>query len=175
MRPTIIEGDRLLVNKMAYDIRVPFTTISLLKISDPQRGDVALFDSEVSGKLLVKRVVGLPGDVIAMRNNRLTINGQPLGYSADGADVIEHLPDAAHHVRWLRRQSAYGSFSEVEVPAGHYLMLGDNRDNSADSRAIGFVPRIEFVGRSRAIAFSLDYENFFLPRRERFFRPLDAI
>jgi signal peptidase I len=80
MKPTIVEGDRILVNKMAYDLRVPFTHISLLEISDPQRGDIVVFDSDPADKRLVKRVVGLPGDVVAMEGNRLVINGRPLNY-----------------------------------------------------------------------------------------------
>ena len=80
MKPTIIEGDRILVNKMAYDLRVPFTHIPLLKRADPVRGDIIIFDSSAADKRLVKRVIGLPGEVIAMRNNRLIINGRQLAY-----------------------------------------------------------------------------------------------
>ena len=75
MKPTILEGDRILVNKMAYDIRVPFTLISLHKIADPARGDIIVFDSAVADKRLVKRVVGIPGDRVELINNILFING----------------------------------------------------------------------------------------------------
>ena len=75
MKPTIIEGDRIFVNKMAYDVRLPFTTVSLAKLADPVRGDIVIFDSQASGKRLVKRVVGVPGDVVALQDNVLSVNG----------------------------------------------------------------------------------------------------
>lgn len=172
MKPTILEGDRILVNKMAYDIRLPFTHISLFKLTDPQRGDIIVFDSEVSGKRLVKRVVGVPGDIVAMRNNALWINGKQQAYQdmpapAPATDKLENLSGIEHAVRIHIHQSG---FHPVRVPEGHYLVLGDNRDNSADSRVIGFVPRHEIVGRSRSVVMSLSYENFYLPRSDRFFQ-----
>ena len=80
MNPTIIEGDRIAVNKMAYDLRIPFTHISLRKLGDPERGDIAVFDSKVSDKRLVKRVIGVPGDRVAMINNQLLINDAVIDY-----------------------------------------------------------------------------------------------
>lgn len=173
MKPTLIEGDRIGLNKMAYDLRIPFTHISLYKIADPARGDIAVFDSKVADKRLVKRVIGVPGDTVAMRDNRLIINGEALTYTAatDG-DWLEQLPGKTHIVRLDPNAQAYANFDAVTVPEGHYLMLGDNRDNSADSRVIGFVPRSEFVGRSRSVVMSLDYEDYLLPRSERFFKEL---
>lgn len=174
MKPTVLEGDRISINKMAYNLRLPFTHISLYKIADPQRGDIAVFDSKVADKRLVKRVVGLPGDTVAMINNRLVINGQSIHYQPILAgDFLESLPSGSHLVRVNQHPSGYSNFGPVTVPAGHYLMLGDNRDHSADSRAIGFVPREEFVGRSRGVVVSMDYDNHFLPRRDRFFKTLD--
>lgn len=177
MKPTIVEGDRILVNKMAYDLRLPFTHISLLKLADPQRGDIIVFDSKVSDKRLVKRVVGLPGDVVAMIDNVLVINGQALNYqnkllSKHYADKTENLLGLEHMVRTDPRGSMLSSFSPVKVPAGHYLALGDNRDNSADSRVIGFVPREEIVGRSRSVVLSFDYDNYYMPRADRYFQSL---
>src|SRR5215208_5826666 len=75
MKPTILEGDRLLVNKMAYDIRIPFTHVSLYEVGDPVRGDIVIFDSKAANTKLVKRVVGVPGDVVELRDNILFING----------------------------------------------------------------------------------------------------
>lgn len=174
MKPTLIEGDRIGLNKMAYDLRVPFTHISLYKIADPARGDIAVFDSKAADKRLVKRVIGVPGDTIAMRDNRLYINEQPIAYSATtNGDWLEHLPGATHVVRINPAAQSYANFNAVTVPAGQYLMLGDNRDNSADSRVIGLVPRSEFVGRSGSVVMSFDYENYFLPRTERFFHGLE--
>lgn len=173
MKPTLVEGDRISINKMAYDLRIPFTHISLYKIADPVRGDIVVFDSKAADKRLVKRVIGLPGDTIAMENNRLSINGHPLDYQPLLAgDQLEFLPGKTHSLRVNPTSSSYANFGPVTVPAGHYLMLGDNRDNSADSRAIGFVPRNELVGRSRGVVLSLDYDNYFSPRGERFFKEL---
>jgi signal peptidase I len=177
MKPTILEGDRILVNKMAYDIRFPFTHISLYKTSDPVRGDIVVFDSTVSGKKLVKRVVGLPGDTVEMENNILYINGERLSYqdvssSRLTTDRSEDLLGAAHLVRVKKNGSSLSSFQPVKVPTGYYLALGDNRDNSADSRVIGFIPRDEIVGRSRSVVLSFNYDNFYIPRSDRFFRSL---
>ena len=180
MKPTIVEGDRILVNKMAYDIRIPFTHVSLVKRTDPVRGDIVVFDSEQSGKRLVKRVIGIPGDIVEMKSNVLIINGQNIAYqdiypSGKGMDKVEDLLGIKHIVRIKESEKSYlSTFKPVSVPEGHYLVLGDNRDNSADSRVIGFVPRQEIVGRSRNVVMSLDYENFYLPRSERFFHALDA-
>ena len=174
MKPTILIGDRILVNKMAYDIRIPFTHISLYKLSDPKRGDIIIFDSAVSGKRLVKRVVGLPGDVVALDHNVLIIDGEKLSYqvesvSSAGMDEMEDLFGVEH---LIRIQSRLSSFAPVVVPQDHYLVLGDNRDNSADSRIIGFVPRKEIVGRARRVVMSLDYNHYYLPRSGRFFDAL---
>lgn len=173
MKPTIVEGDRLLINKMAYDLRVPFTTVSLVHLDDPERGEIIIFESEVSDQRLVKRVIGLPGDRVAMINNRVQLNGVLLDYeliesAATHSDYSETLGGERHSVRISKAASRAANFDAVTVPAGHYLVLGDNRDNSADSRYIGFVPRAEIIGRSNRLALSLDYENYFLPRSERF-------
>jgi len=175
MNPTIIEGDRIAVNKLAYDIRIPFTHISLRKLGDPERGDIAVFDSKVSDKRLVKRVIGVPGDRIAMVNNQLVINDTALDYdkTEGNIDQVEYLFDTPHIVRISSTNNhEFANFPTVVVPEGHYLMLGDNRDKSADSRVIGFVPRDEIVGRSRAVVMSINYDNFYLPRLDRFFKSL---
>lgn len=177
MKPTIIEGDRILVNKLAYDLRVPFTHISLLKLADPQRGDIIIFDSQASDKRLVKRVIGIPGDTVELVDNVLHINGEQLVYEqaviADGAVLQQENLFGAHHtVRTHRHGSPFANFPAVEVPEGHYLAMGDNRDESADSRAIGFIPRNEIVGRSSSVVLSLNYDNYHIPRAERFFHRL---
>ena len=175
MKPTILEGDRIVVNKMAYDLRVPFTHISLIKFSDPQRGDIAVFDSKVSDRRLVKRVIGVPGDKVAMINNELVINGTMVRYekTENNLDQLEHLFGVTHVVRIQNSNNHdFANFPTVVVPDNHYLMLGDNRDMSADSRVIGFVPRDEFVGRSRSVVMSFNYDNFYIPRSDRFFKSL---
>ncbi|MEE9447672.1 MAG: signal peptidase I [Arenicellales bacterium] len=172
MQPTIVEGDRILVNKLAYDIRVPFTHLSVLNISEPKRGDIIIFDSKAADKRLVKRVIGLPGDTIQMENNQLTINRQPLSYqNINEQDSNENLLGVRHRIR-TRPFSAYATFKATQVPQGHYLVLGDNRDNSADSRMIGFVPRKEIIGRTQRVVMSLNYDKHYLPRSERFLKVL---
>src|SRR5213078_4867672 len=89
MKPTILEGDRILVNKLAYDFKIPLTQISIYKFADPKRGDIVIFDSKVADTRLVKRVIGLPGDTVEMRDNRLTINGIEARYTR-----FEHEADA---------------------------------------------------------------------------------
>ena len=175
MKPTILEGDHILVNKMAYDIRFPFTHISLLKFADPLRGDIVVFDSKISDKRLIKRVVGIPGDIVAMEDNVLYINGVRLSYVESdlaATDKIEDLLGVEHKVRTKKPGGQMSNFAPVNVPEGQYLVLGDNRDNSADSRVIGFIPRNEIVGRSRKVVISFNYDNYYLPRSARFFHTL---
>ncbi|NRB23151.1 signal peptidase I [Shewanella sp.] len=177
MKPTILEGDRLLVNKMAYDIRVPFTHLSLVKIADPARGEIIIFDSVKADKKLVKRVIGVPGDIVEMRQNKLIINGQKLDYEiqtklASNTDSIEKLLGVDHMVRTHDTPSRLANFGPVTVPDDFYLALGDNRDSSADSRVIGFIPRAEITGRAKTVVFSNDYNNYYLFRPERFMHTL---
>ena len=174
MKPTILEGDRILVNKMAYDLRVPFTKISLHKFADPKRGDIIVFDSARAEQRLVKRVIGIPGDRVEMRDNLLIINGTPLDYAAlpQTGDYQEALPGNPHAIRVSQWGSQFDSFRAVTVPPGQYLALGDNRDNSADSRVIGFVPRHEIVGRSTQVVLSLNPEQYYLPRAGRFLKAI---
>ena len=189
MKPTLIEGDRILVNKMAYDLRVPFTHLSLVKLADPKRGDIIIFDSKVSEMKLVKRVVAIPGDIVSLENNKLRINGELLQYQ-DIADKDQEAAQSDQHVnkqttdrlesssfgeygiRINNQGSELSSFSAVKVPQDHYLALGDNRDNSSDSRVIGFVPRAEIVGRTQSVVMSFNYDNFYLPRAHRFLHTL---
>ena len=180
MKPTIVEGDRILVNKLAYDLKVPLTHIRLMSWSRPERGDIVVFDSAVEKTRLVKRVIGLPGDTIAMQDNQLFINGSLLNYSGLGTDgaylqATEHLGDTPHAMQLSAdAPSPAGSFGPVTVPADRFLVLGDNRDNSKDSRYIGFVPRSEIIGRARYAVLSLDAGNYYLPRSHRMFQALDA-
>lgn len=188
MQPTIVEGDRIWVNKLAYDVKVPLTNLPLYQHQQPQRGDIVVFNSQAAGMRLVKRIVGVPGDQIALDRNVLSINGQQLTYQPvtgeqqntlpsairpHSIDAVEDLLGVQHLIRVDSQASAQGSnlanFRQVNVPEEHYLVLGDNRDNSSDSRVIGFVPRHEIVGKSIGVVMSLDYDNYWLPRKERFF------
>jgi signal peptidase I len=188
MKPTILEGDRVLVNKLAYDLKVPFTTWHVAEWSNPKRGDVVVFYSPRDGTRLVKRVIGLPGDRIAMRNNHLVLNGNRVEYDALSGKVsgqlaeaeversqfaTEQLPSRAHAVMALPQVPANRDFAPLNVPAGHYFMMGDNRDNSFDSRFFGPVPRQKIVGRATAVVISFDHQNHWLPRWQRTFTALD--
>jgi signal peptidase I len=178
MKPTILEGDRILVNKLAYDLRIPLTHISIYRFANPKRGDIVIFDSKVADTRLVKRVIGLPGDMVAMTDNRLTINGieaqyLATGYSDDAKFDIESYPGMSHRIELAPTgEGRLSTFGPVEVPKDRYLVLGDNRDNSADSRVHGFIPRDEIVGSANTVVLSLNYDNYYLPRAGRFFHPL---
>src|SRR5437762_4621370 len=127
MKPTILEGDRILVNKLAYDLRVPLTHISVLRFADPQRGDIVVFDSQAADTRLVKRVIGLPGDVVEMMNNRLRINGVEARYSkverkGDAIFEVESYAGMVHRIERAPAASGqYGTFGPVTVPQGQYL------------------------------------------------------
>lgn len=189
MQPTILVGDRIFVNKLAYDLKVPFTTWHLAQWSNPQRGDIVVLYSPHDGTRLVKRTMGLPGDVVEMRNEQLIINGEPVDYAPLSPAIsgqlpvaererslfaTEQLPDHAHAVMATLNRPARRSFGPVRVPAGQYFVMGDNRDNSFDSRFFGAVDRNQILGKATAVVLSLDRENQWLPRRHRFFRGLDA-
>ncbi len=187
MKPTILEGDRIFVNKLAYDLKVPFTKWRIVRWSRPQRGDIVVLFSPADGKRLVKRVVGLPGDALAMRNDRLFINGKPVEYEPLGNITVqdfqrteeprrlfetEELGRRSHPVMITPDLPAMRWFGPVTVPAGSYFVMGDNRDESGDSRYFGFVPANSIVGRATAVAASVDPSNHYLPRWQRFLRSL---
>lgn len=188
MYPSIFVGDRIVVDKLAYDLRIPFTLLRIARLHEPQRGDVVTFQSPVDERLLVKRVIGIPGDTIELVHNHLSLNDEPARYVPLTAAEIRELPLADAHrynfyresvqgnerlVMFLKRDSAQtNSITRITVPANKYLVLGDNRDNSQDSRVIGFIDRELILGRAESVAFSLDYDHYFQPRLERFFTAL---
>ena len=188
MNPTILEGDRLLVDKHVFGLRLPFTHLHLTNGADPARGDVVVFDSPADGTSLVKRVVGVPGDVVALDQDRLIVNGHRALYVAEGtaglrrllAATAAHRPQllreaglgAPHEIMLLPGRSAPRSIETVVVPEGMYFMMGDNRDNSADSRYFGFVPRNAIVGRATRVIVSLNPDRYHAPRFGRFLTPL---
>ncbi|MBL4582052.1 MAG: signal peptidase I [Gammaproteobacteria bacterium] len=180
MQPTLLDGDKVWVNKLAYDVKIPFTEISLVKLSDPSGGDVVIIDSKKADKRLVKRIVGVPGDTIYMQNNALVINGKAARYEVLSSDddaiiILEELPNKTHQARLSNRfvSRTARNYGPTVVPEGQYFVLGDNRDNSADSRVYSFIPREEIIGRSSSVVFSLDSDNNYLPRSERFLAGLD--
>lgn len=187
MEPTIMPGDRIFVNKVAYGLRVPFTKRWITRWADPARGDIVICFSPADGTRLVKRLIGQPGDVVELRNNGLIINGRRATYSDLDRDTIEQIPpdqrpslmfatenlDGAKHAMMLTRGiPAIRSFGPITVPEDSFLVMGDNRDRSADSRIFGFIDRRQIIGRSPAVALSVDPEHHYLPRWGRFFRRL---
>lgn len=186
MHPNILEGDVVLVNRLAYQLKVPLTDIVVVRLGEPQRGDIVTFASPKDGMRLIKRVIGLPGDVVVMRDKRLTINGQPADYDTlglapeplggDRTAIAVRLRETAggrpHEVQWLNAIASAADFGPVAIPADQYLMLGDNRDNSSDSRYIGLVQRDLLIGRASRILVSADITGNWLPRFERFGKSL---
>jgi signal peptidase I len=188
MKPKILEGDMILVNKLAYDLKLPFTLTRLAKWSDPKRGDIVVLFSPEDGMRLVKRVVAGPGDTIAMKGDVLILNGKPLNYGLQNAEPFkseineeskaivakESLCGTDHWVMALPGRSAMRDFTEMTVPEGRYFVMGDSRDNSKDSRFIGFIERKQIVGRAEGIVVSANLKRFCQPRFGRFFSKLDG-
>ncbi len=187
MNPTIMEGDRIFVNKLAYDLRIPFTDWRLAEWAEPQRGDVVILFSPADDVRLVKRVVGVSGDRIELRNNRLLVNGEPASYQplepavrdilgserqSEHRFAREQIGTASHPIMLTPSRSTRATFRPIMVPDGHYFVMGDNRDNSRDSRYFGCVERERIVGRVTRVALSLDPNRHYLPRWERFFKRL---
>lgn len=186
MKPSILEGELVFVNKLAYDLKAPFTTLRFSAWGDPLRGDVVVFFSPVDGTRLVKRVVGLPGDTVEMRNDVLYLNGVRQLYSLkdpapflrdvfedpDPIVSIEHLPACDHYVMSLPGRLALRSFGPAVIPPDHYFMMGDSRDNSADSRFIGPIPRDKVVGRVARVLLSFDPLRYYAPRLQRLLQPM---
>ena len=197
MMPTLLDGDFIIVNKYDYGLRLPILDKKIVPIGEPQRGDVVVFRWPPYPSInYIKRVVGLPGDRVAIQNDKLIINGQPVptvdrGLYDDGCyegmhlaqedlgrhdhdilfcptsgDIdVEPLPTCGRHLSRGYVCPATPSFPdrgdwpEHVVPAGHYLMIGDNRDNSADGRYWGFVPENNLVGKATRIWFNWDLQR----------------
>jgi signal peptidase I len=177
MVPTLLVGDLILVNKYAYGIRLPVVNKKIIEVGEPQRGDVMVFKyPKDMSQDYIKRVIGVPGDKITYENKRLTINGKPVEYTPmdDYLDderpvyhkqYMEKLPNTTHRILNMDTKrpldlGAVDNFPNKEacsysydkftciVPEGNYFMMGDNRDNSADSRYWGFVPNKNIVGKA---------------------------
>lgn len=169
MKPTLLEGDFILVNKYIYGLKLPILGTKFIKVDKPQRGDIIVFrfphDTSID---FIKRVVGLPGDKISYQNKVLSINGQPLKQTYVGSvnepmgaghyivkQYTEALPEKAHAI-YLQPSREREDKEEVTVPEGHYFVMGDNRDNSEDSRAWGFVPEALILGKAIFVWMSWD-------------------
>lgn len=190
MKPTILEGDVIVQNKMAYDLQLPFTETSLMQLGQPERGDIIVFTSEKSGKRLIKRLVGLPGETIEVINDQILINGDPSEYRKlaendpripaeypdrePGYYVMESTDDMDKHIMLINdsKYNPHRNFAETTIPAQSYFFMGDNRDDSSDSRLYGVAPRSEIRGRAFGILVSARSNENFVPRWERFFSSL---
>lgn len=186
MRPTILEGDVVLVNHLAYDLKLPLTNLSLARLGEPRRGDIVTFDSPQDGVRLIKRLVALPGDVVELRDGVLSINGVPAQYSKvhevlepvspgvglPAVRATERWDDRDHAVQYLDSLPNRRQAGPLTVPPGHYYMLGDNRDNSGDSRYFGPVPRALLIARAERVLVSADITDHWRPRFSRWLAPL---
>lgn len=168
MIPTLLVGDFLLVNKFEYGLRLPVVNTRLSRGSPPQRGDVIVFRYPENPKVdYIKRVVGLPGDHVAYVNKQIIINGKPVprelvgefnyiteqGYILDTLKYREKLGKHLHDIL-LIPDSGMQDMEPITVPQGQYFVMGDNRDNSNDSRFWGFVPDDNIVGKAMVIWWS---------------------
>ncbi len=172
MMPTLLVGDFILVNKFAYGLRLPITHAKILGVGDPQRGDVAVFRfPDKPDTDYIKRVVGLPGDHVTYRNKVLYVNGERVPQSEIGPEVYRDARGVAR--RMLRLSEELDAMShdilivpgypnaegDYVVPPGKFFVLGDNRDNSNDSRFWGFVPEENLVGKAFVIWMNWDFDN----------------
>lgn len=176
MIPTLEVGDFILVNKFAYGLRLPVIGTKVAEVDQPRRGDVMVFFPPDDKRYFIKRVIGLPGDQVRVANNVVYVNGQKMPQEQTALDYLElepgfqvaweQLGDTRHLVRKRRRAGEYGMNFSTVVPPGHYFMMGDNRDNSFDSRAWGAVPERNIVGK--AFLVWMHWDDFFsLPSFDR--------
>ncbi len=174
MMPTLLIGDFILVNKFAYGIRLPVVNTRIIDNATPQRGDVAVFRYPENPKVdYIKRIVGIPGDRIAYRNKVLYVNGEVApqryvesyvgvgsGSRMTGARRLhEELSGVGHDILVIPGRNVFGGDFETVVPEGHYFAMGDNRDNSRDSRAWGFLPEGNLVGKAFLIWMNWDWQQ----------------
>jgi signal peptidase I len=181
MKPTILEGDRVFVWKSAYQIRVPFSRVKLFSTGVPQRGDVVVVRNPDGGSIpFVKRLIGLPGDVVELRNETLYLNGQPMPVEflperkADDGETLllgtEDLMGRKHPIRVLPDRPAFRTFGPITVPEGEVFVMGDNRDESRDARFFGTRPVTDLLGRAVGVMWSWNNEFAKGPRWSRFGR-----
>ncbi len=188
MNPTLVAGDRVVVNKLAYSLRVPFTLTELKRWDIPHRGDVITFDSPRDDVNLIKRVVAEPGDTVLMQDNHLFINGRavPRALVEQRREVPteagplalqiwqERLGQRSYEVARMVAANNWRDFGPVQVPADHVLVLGDSRDNSNDSRFIGFIDVHRVTGQAIRVAMSHDTEHAYWPRAKRWWLALNS-
>lgn len=195
MKPTILEGDRIWVNKLAYGLRIPFTNVRVKTLGQPSRGEIVVFPEPETGKRYIKRVIGIEGDKVEVRENRVYVNDFQLEYQPytpeqvsqfgsipdspnanarriDPLYMMENIDGKKHSVSVL---TPYSNWGPKTVPEGQFFAMGDNRDESRDSRYIGFIDNSTLIGKATRVAWSHDYDNYYFFRKERFFKPIDEI
>ncbi len=170
MVPTLLVGDFILVNKFDYGIRLPAINKKIIKIGDPKRGDIVVFRYPVDPSTpYIKRIIGIPGDKLEYRNHELFLNDAPVPTEDGGTFIgvksatqhtgfsrlVEQLPGHSHDI--IISPNAEGYSWSGTVPEGSYFVMGDNRDNSRDSRFWGFVPDENLVGRAFMIWMNWDH------------------
>ena len=144
MEYTLMPGDRVVVDKTAYGVRIPFTTIDLFAAATPTRGDIVVFDSPSDGERLIKRIVAVGGDIVTLTDGQLAVNGVPLG------DAVSET--FGERFAMLNLNDGGGpDIESLAVPGGMVLALGDHRGNSRDGRFFGTIPETEIVGRALGI------------------------
>ncbi len=152
MKPTLKIGDHILVNKFVYGVKLPFSDVTLIPVSDPERNDIIVFEYPVEpDKDFIKRVIGVPGDTVEIRDKKVYVNGKPLNHNYAMHTDDQTLPAAVNH---------RDNFGPVTVPEEAYFVLGDNRDNSYDSRFWGFVEEEIIKGEAFIIYWSWNSEEF---------------
>jgi signal peptidase I len=152
MKETLQIGDHILVNKFIYGIKLPFAQTTIIPISEPKRGDIVVFRYPVDpDKDFIKRVVGIAGDTVEIRNKKVVINGEEAQHDFAVFSDAHVMPG---------KLTARDNFDPVTVPEGHLFVMGDNRDNSHDSRFWGFVPLKEVKGKAFIIYWSWDKSEF---------------
>jgi signal peptidase I len=149
MIPSVEIGDRLIVNKLAYALRVPFSDVVLARRHNPERGDVVVLKSPENGITLLKRVAAVPGDEVAVNDGRLSINGHPVPIAHEGTGLVEMLGSIAHPVRLTAGGGP--DYGPVRLGPDEYLMLGDNRGESHDGRAFGLVDGRAILGKALGV------------------------
>ncbi len=202
MKPTIYEGDRIWVNKLSYGLRIPFTNIRVKDLGEPSRGEIVVFPEPKTGKRYIKRVIGIEGDVIEIKEHLVFLNGERINYRKytdselntfgnapgnvkldTGDDLFFHIEEdiggITHPIQVINPKynpnPKYGFYKKIVIPKGQMFVMGDNRDQSSDSRKIGLIDTKTLIGKATRVAWSHDYDNYYLLRKERFFKPIDEL
>jgi len=160
MIPTIQPGDRIVSDQKAFGLRLPFSNWFKDDVENPQYGDIVIFESPSDGKNLVKRVVALEDDIVEIRNGKFILNGMPAiwedtqSIGKDSVVLEEQIGNSVRKIQFSKSRPYLRNFAATRIPKGHFFALGDNRDNSADSRVIGAIPMDQLKGRAHHVFFS---------------------